>query len=51
MKKGSLFYEFLAFLKHNKKWWLLPIILVFAVFGLLAVFASGPAGAFLYTIF
>ena len=43
--------EFLYFLKTSKKWWLLPIILVIAGFGLL-VFLSGTAAApFIYTLF
>jgi len=51
MKKGSLSYEFLAFLKHNKKWWLLPIIIVFALFALLMVLGTTSAAPFIYTIF
>ena len=31
---SGLMSEFFAFLKHNKKWWLLPILLVI-VYGLL----------------
>lgn len=43
--------EFLDFLKHNKKWWLLPIILVL---GLIAgaMFLGGTAAApFIYPLF
>lgn len=41
-----------GFLKHRKKYWLLPIILTLLLFGSLIVFASGSAIApFIYTLF
>jgi len=43
--------EFVDFLKHNKKWWLLPILLVIAIVGLLAAFAGSGAAPFIYTLF
>jgi hypothetical protein len=43
--------EFWYFLRHNKKWWLLPIVVVLVAFGVL-VFLSGTAAApFIYTLF
>ena len=43
--------EFLYFLKTSKKWWLLPIVIIVALFGIL-VFLSGTAAApFIYTLF
>jgi hypothetical protein len=48
----SLAGEFWAFLRVRKKWWLAPIIIVFALFGTLIVFTQGSALApFIYTIF
>ena len=47
----SLFREFFAFLADNKKWWLLPIVLFLALFGLLAVFAGTGVAPFIYTLF
>ena len=49
----SLPAEFLLFLKENKKWWLLPIVIVLAGIGILAVVAASSPGAapFIYTIF
>jgi hypothetical protein len=42
--------EFWYFLRHNKKWWLLPIVVVLVAFGVL-VFLSGTAAApFIYTL-
>ncbi|MND05143.1 hypothetical protein D3C83_257570 [compost metagenome] len=50
-RPSGLASEFLYFLKTSKKWWLLPIIIVIAGFGLL-VFLSGTAAApFIYTLF
>jgi hypothetical protein len=43
--------EFWYFLRQNKKWWLLPIVIVVITFGVL-VFLSGTAAApFIYTLF
>ncbi len=47
----SLVREFLQFLLENKKWWLLPILLVLLLFGLLVVFATTGAAPFIYTMF
>jgi competence protein ComGC len=44
--------EFWNFLKHRKKYWLLPIIIVLVLFGALIVLTQGTAIApFIYTIF
>jgi len=43
--------EFWDFLKHNKKWWLLPILAILLAIGLLVVLAGSGAGAWMYTIF
>ena len=48
----SFLKEFWEFLKVRKKYWLLPIILVLALFGALIVLSQGSAVApFIYTIF
>ena len=47
----SLAVEFIDFLKHNKKWWLLPILLVVGLVGMLAMFAGSGAAPFIYTLF
>ena len=44
--------EFLEFLTVRKKYWLLPIIIVLALFGILIVLSQGSVIApFIYTIF
>jgi hypothetical protein len=47
----NLIAEFLGFLKHNKKWWLLPILLVLIAFGVLMIFTGTAAAPFIYTLF
>ena len=48
----SFIKEFWEFLKIRKKYWLLPIIIVLALFGGLIILAQGTAVApFIYTIF
>lgn len=43
--------EFWEFLKHNKKFWLIPIIIVLLLFGLLIFFGGSSAAPFIYTLF
>ena len=44
--------EFWEFLKVRKKYWLLPIIIVLAIFGGIIILSQGSAIApFIYTIF
>jgi len=47
----SLLSEFWAFLKQNKKWWLLPIVFTMLLLGLLMVLSSTAAAPFIYTLF
>jgi len=50
-KPLGLGQEFLHFLAENKKWWLLPIVLLLLAFSLLAFFATTGAAPFIYTLF
>jgi drug/metabolite transporter superfamily protein YnfA len=45
----SLASEFWEFLRHNKKWWLLPILIVLLIFGVLIFLAGTGAAPFIYT--
>jgi hypothetical protein len=49
--QGGFFRDFIGFLKHNKKWWLLPILIVFLVFGLLILLSGTGLAPFIYTLF
>ena len=51
MARQSLFSEFAAFLKENKKWWLVPILVVFLLLGVLIVLGGTSAAPFIYTLF
>lgn len=44
--------EFILFIKENKKWWLVPMIVVMLLLGLVIVVGQGTALApFVYTFF
>jgi len=44
--------ELWAFMRVRKLWWLGPIVVMFALLGLLVVFTQGSAVApFIYTLF
>ena len=47
----SLVREFLEFLGQNKKWWMLPILLVMLLLGLLIFLSSTAVAPFIYTLF
>ena len=52
MAKGRVLTEFWQFLKEEKKYWLMPFVIVFVLFGLLIVFSQSSAVApFIYTLF
>jgi hypothetical protein len=43
--------EFWYFMRHNKKWWLTPIIAIMLLLGLLIVLAGSGAAPLIYTLF
>jgi hypothetical protein len=47
----GIFREFIDFSRHNKKWWLLPIVTVLLLFGILLVLGGSVAAPFIYTLF
>jgi Family of unknown function (DUF5989) len=50
-KQPSIAVEFYEFLRDNKKWWLLPILILIGVFGILVALASTGFAPFIYTMF
>ncbi len=50
-KQESIVQEFIHFVFENKKWWLIPILLVLSLVGLLAILGSTGAAPFIYTLF
>ena len=52
MNKLAMVRELLQFFGQNKKWWLMPIVVMLLALGGLMLFASGSALApFIYRIF
>jgi len=47
----GFFSEFWIFLKENKKWWLLPILVAFLLMGALLLAGGTGAAPFIYTLF
>lgn len=43
--------EFWDFLRYNKKWWLLPIVVTLVALGILVALGSTVAAPFIYTLF
>jgi hypothetical protein len=43
--------EFWQFLRHNKKWWLAPIIVTLLLVGVLVFLAGSGGGPLIYTLF
>lgn len=43
--------EFVDFLKHNKKYWLIPLLVVLFLMGVLIVLGGTAAAPFIYTLF
>ena len=47
----GLLRELFDFLRDNKEWWLLPIVVVLLVFGALVLVSGTAAAPFIYTLF
>jgi hypothetical protein len=50
-REVGLLAELLAFVRENKKWWLVPILVVLLVVGVLVVLASTAAAPLIYPLF
>ncbi len=51
MEQTSQVSDFLYFFKQSRKWWLLPVIVMLAVLGAIAMFSGSAAAPFIYTLF
>jgi hypothetical protein len=49
--RTGLVAEFWAFIKHNKKYWLAPILLIVLAMGALILLSGTAAAPFIYTLF
>lgn len=43
--------EFVDFLLYNKKWWLVPVLVVLALLGAFIILTQTAAAPFIYTLF
>jgi len=50
-KNAGVLAEFMAMLKQNRKYWLIPIILILLLVGALIILGSTAAAPFIYTLF
>jgi len=50
-KQAGMLAEFVHFLRHNKKWWLTPIIIAILLLGLIVVLGGSSIAPFIYTLF
>lgn len=50
-KNRSFAADVVAFLMQNKKWWLIPVVVVLTLVGLLVALGGTAAAPFIYTLF
>ena len=50
-KRPGFFMEFAYFLRHNKKWWLTPIVIMLMLITGLVILGGTAAAPFIYTLF
>jgi drug/metabolite transporter superfamily protein YnfA len=47
----NMLVEFWNFLRCNKKWWLLPLVVMLALFGMMMMLSGTAVAPFIYTLF
>ncbi len=50
-KPPSLGREIVEMLKHNKKYWMIPIVVILGLFAALLILGATSAAPFIYTLF
>ena len=50
-KQPSLLKDLFDLIRHNKKWWLWPVLIALLVVGVLVVLGSTVLGPFIYPLF
>ena len=50
-RRSGLMEEFWSFVKYQKKWWLLPLLVVLLGLGALVILSGSAAAPFIYTLF
>lgn len=51
LEPPSLLFEFFDFLRHNKKWWLTPIVIVLLALSFFIALTNTALGPFIYVLF
>jgi len=50
-KSPGIVREFVDFLRHNKKWWIAPILIALLLIGAFVLLSGTAAAPFIYTLF
>lgn len=50
-KQASLLGEFFAMVKQNRKYWLVPIVILLLLLAIFITFGSSTAAPFIYSLF
>jgi hypothetical protein len=50
-RQANLLLEFIGFLRHNKKYWLVPLLIALLGLGVLILLGGTAAAPFIYTLF
>jgi hypothetical protein len=50
MSQPGIVAEFIDFLRYNKKWWLIPVLMIIGLFGVLIYLSQTAAPIFIYTL-
>ena len=48
---GGFLRDYWYFIRHNKKWWLGPLVALLLILGALTLLSGTAAGPFIYTLF
>lgn len=47
----NLLYEICSYIRHERKWWLAPLLFLLLLISLLVAFADSAVAPFLYSLF
>jgi hypothetical protein len=50
-KNSNIIAEFFAMLKHNKKFWLIPLLAALLILGVIVILGGTAVAPFIYTLF
>jgi len=51
LRHPSLVREYWQFLKATRKWWLLPIVIMFIILSVMILLSSSAVAPFIYSLF